>query len=614
MALTQQQINLLEFTPQGYRLKGTGGAADKYYEQTPLGYNEVGTPLPAVTPTPQPFSLPRSTAVYTGQIVPQTSLPPIDQIAKPSGLTKYDATGQKVDATTGRPIELDASRGAYYYTDTPNKWWDQMAAPTVAKGPIPVSQIQPSVPVDIKTSMPVISTAGSLVAGAGETSKSLQRIIDSFEAAKATPEQEQFNALNKRIQELIPKTGGQAEALASEESARGVETLKNTYANLNSQILTKTAEYKQLNDQFGALSVANQGKPITMSSIIGNERQINNQQQMMLNAKASDIGLLQAQALGLQGQIEAAQESARHAVELKYAPIIEELKIRQVQLETIRPILEAQEKKQAALLAQEYKRKESELSTQIANEKDKNSTLLNQIQAYPDAGITLNDTIESANAKITANSKIYREKVRPPVSSLPPAGTGELTPKQTSVAIQLSNSLKTHPAYTDMLDISTGISGVQTGLSQKNGFGDITAINSFQRIVDPGATVREGDIALIQSASGFIDKVLSDYPIAKLQKGDKLPDAVRARMLKTAKELYETRRNNYESSITNIKKLAEANVIPFEYVGTDFAPLGAQIGGGSVSNTGFSIAAPDGKTYTFPDQKSLNAFKQKAGL
>ena len=148
---------------------------------------------------------------------------------------------------------------------------------------------------------------------------------------------------------------------------------------------------------------------------------------------------------------------------------------------------------------------------------------------------------------------------------------GELTPKQTSVAIQLANSLKSHPAYTDMSDIYTGIQGVQTGLSQKNGFGDITAINAFQRMVDPGATVREGDVALLQSASAFINKVLSDYPIEKLTKGAKLPEATRAQMQKTADELYERRAKNYNQTIgTQYKSLSGGSGIPFEFVGQDF--------------------------------------------
>lgn len=154
----------------------------------------------------------------------------------------------------------------------------------------------------------------------------------------------------------------------------------------------------------------------------------------------------------------------------------------------------------------------------------------------------------------------------------------ELTPKQATFALQLSNSLKSQPAYTDMLDIYTGIQGVETGLSQSNGFGDITAINAFQRMVDPGATVRSEDVALLQSASSFIQKVLSDYPIEKLTKGSKLPDAVRQQMLKTAQELYERRAKNYNETVgQQYKNLTGSQGIPFEFVGQDF-PTSSQFG------------------------------------
>lgn len=149
--------------------------------------------------------------------------------------------------------------------------------------------------------------------------------------------------------------------------------------------------------------------------------------------------------------------------------------------------------------------------------------------------------------------------------------SGELNPKQISTALALSNSLKGHPAYTDMQDVSNGIQGVETGLAQGNGFGDIAAINAFQRMIDPGATVREGDVDLLQSGSAFINKVLSDYPLEKLQTGAKLPDETRKLMLKTATELYARRAKNYNDTVGGqYKKLAESAGLPFELVGTDF--------------------------------------------
>lgn len=149
---------------------------------------------------------------------------------------------------------------------------------------------------------------------------------------------------------------------------------------------------------------------------------------------------------------------------------------------------------------------------------------------------------------------------------------GELTPRQIGVAIQLTNSLKGHAAYTDMQDIATGMSGVKSGLAQKNGFGDIAAINAVQRMIDPGATVREGDIGLIQSASSILAKITTDYPIERLREGDLLPEPTRQQILKMATDLYKVRAKNYNDIVgSQYKRLAEAAKVPFEIIGSDFA-------------------------------------------
>ena len=180
--------------------------------------------------------------------------------------------------------------------------------------------------------------------------------------------------------------------------------------------------------------------------------------------------------------------------------------------------------------------------------------------------------------------------------------SGEMNPKQISVALQLANSLKAHPAYTDMLDISTGMGGVRSGLSQKNGFGDITAINSFQRMADPGATVRAEDVKLIQSASSLIQRILSEYPIERLRSGAQLPEAVRQAMQKTAKDLYQVRATNYNTSVgEQYKKLAAAATVPFEMIGSDFStaedsPTPSSASTPTSSGRGFRITLPSGMT------------------
>lgn len=202
-------------------------------------------------------------------------------------------------------------------------------------------------------------------------------------------------------------------------------------------------------------------------------------------------------------------------------------------------------------------------------------------------------------AQIEQARRVYTDTGREaPAPTLP---DGALTPKQLSQAIQMTNSLKAHPAYTDMSDIANGYQGVNVGLNQRNGFGDIAAINAFQRMVDPGATVREGDVHLIRSASSWLDTVLSTYPLDRLKKGDKLPENVRARMRETSKQLYALRSKNYNDTIgTQYRNLADAAQIPFNLIGRDFVDADTLVGTAKPKVTrdakGNLVATPKGKS------------------
>ena len=171
--------------------------------------------------------------------------------------------------------------------------------------------------------------ANAMVAGANT---SLSNLISQLTPAETDADKQQQNLLNQ----MASLTGDLAQKSAdqlTQEQAAGLPALRQQFADINAQILSKTAEYN-------ALQTENQNKPITMNSIIGNERAI-------LNAKAADIGLLQARALGLQGQIETAQNTVDRAIDLKYSTIQAQLEVYQAQLNALQPILNKQEKIQA---------------------------------------------------------------------------------------------------------------------------------------------------------------------------------------------------------------------------------------------------------------------------
>lgn len=176
--------------------------------------------------------------------------------------------------------------------------------------------------------------------------------------------------------------------------------------------------------------------------------------------------------------------------------------------------------------------------------------------------------------EVSEKETLQEEKLRLDIANarkkLKEEGT-DLTPKQTQTALAIIGKLQTDPIYKDMLDIQTGLIGVDNGLRQENGFGDIAAINAFQRMIDPGATVREGDIVLIEKANSFLEQLDPEFQIKKLKEGDRLPQATRKRMKELSKELYEARRKNYNDlSGEKYKKLSQGAGIDFEFVGSEF--------------------------------------------
>ena len=165
-----------------------------------------------------------------------------------------------------------------------------------------------------------------------------------------------------------------------------------------------------------------------------------------------------------------------------------------------------------------------------------------------------------------------------------------MDPKVFAATQTLSKAISADPVYRDMLDIQTGYQGVKQGLSLKDGLSDIVAINALQRMADPGATVREGDVKLIQSARGFLQKMNPDYWIKRLKNGDMLPQGTRDAMLRVAEELYSTRAKNYEQMVgRKFKKQAQDAGISWESVGTDFEIPGSKPAGAAAPSGGFNV-------------------------
>lgn len=197
-----------------------------------------------------------------------------------------------------------------------------------------------------------LATADATVTGSSQTAKTLQDYLNQLEAPK-TALDGQNQALMDRLSSLYGSNVGRAQETAKLEDTSGLNTLKKQFADLNSQILTKNAEYLKLRD----MTEQNSNLKGSFSA----------KDTQLARAQAADVGLLQARALGMQGQVSAAQDAIDRAINLKYQGIEEEITAKEKQMALIAPLLTAQQAK----VAQAQERMYADEKERIAEEKAK---------------------------------------------------------------------------------------------------------------------------------------------------------------------------------------------------------------------------------------------------
>lgn len=102
---------------------------------------------------------------------------------------------------------------------------------------------------------------------------------------------------------------------------------------------------------------------------------------------------------------------------------------------------------------------------------------------------------------------------------------------------------------------------ISTSLDEENGFGDIAAINAFQRMVDPGVSVREGDIAVLQTAIPRLRRL--GLTVSNLVDGDRLTPEARQEVRTLALKIAKTRAKLGESPIEDLRMTAiDAGINP----------------------------------------------------
>lgn len=274
-------------------------------------------------------------------------------------------------------------------------------------GNINSGSLQAGTPINLPSQNTNSTTSGaSLMANISAQQAEQEKIQTSAEKNVTTGENDLMKLLNDSL-------GRGADQLKAENSA-GLPQLKQQLSNINAQVKAGLAEYEIEKEQYDALSLQNRDRPVTMNSIIGSEASIDFARQQKLNRKASDIGLLQATASGLAGNIDQAQETISRAIDLKYQDKQDLINTKIEQLKILEGRLSKEEQKTANFLNTQYQQQKDQLAIQTANEKDMNSTKLNLIEKYKIG--SLNDTIEQLIAKVQTTTT-YKDEIRPPVGA-----------------------------------------------------------------------------------------------------------------------------------------------------------------------------------------------------
>lgn len=245
---------------------------------------------------------------------------------------------------------------------TPKTTVTTTQAPQPAPTPTAINvqtAMNPQQPVAVPSAIPSVTPT---------TTNEADRILQAIQT-EDTATQKFADKQSLDIASLTSQLLGESEARTAAFNEVGITQKKQEYQNLSSQILNKQAEIAQ--DDIQLLSNLNEleKKAITGIAIKGQQRSVTKDAQLARALKVAEIGVLNAQVLAKQGDIQLAMETAQNAVDAKYAPIREQIDVLRMQLEAIQPILSKDEKKQAQ--AQQIKLGIEERRIQSQAETDK---------------------------------------------------------------------------------------------------------------------------------------------------------------------------------------------------------------------------------------------------
>jgi len=129
--------------------------------------------------------------------------------------------------------------------------------------------------------------------------------------------------------------------------------------------------------------------------------------------------------------------------------------------------------------------------------------------------------------------------------------------KKTNIRKEITNL----PVYKATSDVSNSYSRLIESQKKPSAASDMTLIYQYMKMVDPGSTVREGEFANAQNATGIPGQISNMYN--KMVKGERLNEVQRKEFLNQSKALYDGQMSQYNQALEQYKGIAEREKLDY---------------------------------------------------
>lgn len=244
--------------------------------------------------------------------------------------------------------------------------------------------------------------ADQAIASAKVDTKATETQLQANLALLQTPETD----LSKQVKALLGETQTAAQGLtgrgamqASEEAKMGIQAQQQAITDKTTELNKKLAEVDALTASYQLANQQAEGVPMTLSSLQGRQAQNYKMYLAQKNSLAAEASYLQSELLGMQNKLSQAQSAANRAVELEFSDRQAVYNAKIAQLNILQPQLASEEAKYATAL-QMTLQQQADALTEAKNNKQKMVDFnLDLMTKYPSAGISINDTPETATQK-----------------------------------------------------------------------------------------------------------------------------------------------------------------------------------------------------------------------